>query len=333
MQLYLDSYGSFLGLKDNSFWLKTKSQEGKLLPLRKLKAIMASKGVTISTDAILLALKENIPIIFIDALGRSEGYIWTGQFGSISSIRKKQALFSNHQEGMRWIASILQERLLQQIAHLENYQFVDKAKSIKALNKQLQKWERLRWKKRENLEQLAASFRGMEGTASRIYFQAIAQIIPAFWDFKKRVKRPAYDPFNAMLNYLYGMLYPMVEISLIKAGLDPYMGVLHIDRHKRPTLVFDCIEIYRHWAEQVAVELALMPQMQLHEYFGEPSPIEGVRLLPAGKSLLIPQMLNFLEQKAAYKGQLRKRTTHIDLDMQYLASHIRQFEESYLGQR
>lgn len=333
MQLYLDSYGTFLGLKDNSFWLKTKSGEGQKLPLRKLKAIMASKGVTISTDAILMALKENIPIIFIDNLGRSEGYIWTGQFGSISSIRKKQALFSNHQEGMHWISSVLKQRLEQQITHLERYQFEGKERSLKTLQKQLHKWERLRWKKRENLEQLAGTFRGMEGTSSRVYFQAIARIIPTFWGFNKRVKRPAYDPFNAMLNYLYGILYPVVEISLIKAGLDPYMGVLHIDRHRRPTLVFDCIEIYRYWAEQVAIELALMPEMQVQEYFGEPSPVEGVRLLKAGKNLLIPQMLNFLEGRDDYRGQMRKRTTHIDLDMQYLASHIRQFEESYLGQR
>jgi CRISPR-associated protein Cas1 len=58
-------------------------------------------------------------------------------------------------------------------------------------------------------------------------------------NFTSRQKRPAYDPFNVLLNYLYGMLYTAVHLSLLKSGLDPYMGILHADRYgATPTLVF-----------------------------------------------------------------------------------------------
>lgn len=56
---------------------------------------------------------------------------------------------------------------------------------------------------------------------------------------------PAFDAFNSLLNYLYGMLYVMVEMALVKAGIDPYMGILHADEYQKITMVYDCIEPYR----------------------------------------------------------------------------------------
>lgn len=41
------------------------------------------------------------------------------------------------------------------------------------------------------------------------------------------------------------MLYSVVEAGLFTAGLDPYLGILHADAHKKPTLSFDLIEPFR----------------------------------------------------------------------------------------
>src|SRR5690606_13178328 len=76
-----------------------------------------------------------------------------------------------------------------------------------------------------NLNEVAATFRGWEGTASRGYFYCISLILPEEYEFKKRMQHPAYDRFNACINYMYGILYGMIEVALIKAGIDPYMGV------------------------------------------------------------------------------------------------------------
>ncbi len=61
------------------------------------------------------------------------------------------------------------------------------------------------------------------------------------------------DPFNACLNYCYGILYSLVEKACILSGLDPYVGFLHTDNYNKKSLVFDLIELFRIYGEQTAI--------------------------------------------------------------------------------
>jgi CRISPR-associated protein Cas1 len=335
MQLYLDSYGVHLGVENGMFRLKPKNNAEQLIAVGKVKCIFVSKGASLSSDAVLLSLENAIPMIFTDFLGRSQGYIWSGQFGSVSTIRKKQALISSRPEGLEFIRQILIVRAERQV---ENLQIMTECKELEQVNiredlqilqRQIKRWQNWIYKKSDSFDDIAASYRGMEGTATRHYFKAMMSLIPQKWNFEKREKRPAYDSFNALLNYLYGMLYPLVELSLIKSGLDPYMGILHTDRYNRPTMVYDCIEPYRHWAERVAViELIAKNKLDENADFDCMDEKEGIRLSTKGKNIVIPTMLDFLDAREQFEGQMRKRTTHIDLDAQILASKIRVFDIS-----
>ena len=175
----------------------------------------------------------------------------------------------------------------------------------------------------ETREELNGLFRGLEGTASRYYFEALSASLPPEFQFKGRSKRPAFDPFNALLNYLYGILYAYVELALMKAGLDPYTGILHADEYRRPTLVFDQIEIYRQWADRTAYELASRGALPPDTFTDTPE--AGVRMIQPGKGAAVEAFLNTLNEKTEYKGQLRRRQTHIDLDAQRLAGLLRDF--------
>mgnify|MGYP000282241421 CR=1 FL=1 len=118
MQVYLDSYGAFLGVRHGMFFVKPKGAEGRTLPVREVKAIFLSKGVRVSTDALQLAIQEDIPVVLTDGLGRATGQVWSGQFGSISTIRKQQALFSMHMDGLQYVAGLLQRRAAMQLENL-----------------------------------------------------------------------------------------------------------------------------------------------------------------------------------------------------------------------
>ena len=39
--------------------------------------------------------------------------------------------------------------------------------------------------------------------------------------------------------------------------MDPYIGVMHRDEYNRPVLVYDFIELFRHWADYVVCHLCL----------------------------------------------------------------------------
>ncbi len=65
---------------------------------------------------------------------------------------------------------------------------------------------------------------GLEGTAGRVYFNTLSSLLVERYRFHGRSFRPAGDPFNAFLNYAYGVLYSRVEKVLIIAGLRSICG-------------------------------------------------------------------------------------------------------------
>ena len=65
-----------------------------------------------------------------------------------------------------------------------------------------------------NLESTRNRMMGLEGTAGRYYFNCLSTVMPEKFKFDGRSRRPAQDPFNACLNYCYGILYGLVEKSL-----------------------------------------------------------------------------------------------------------------------
>ena len=98
------------------FWLKPLSQDAKKIPIKEVNAIFLTKGVIVSTDAMLLAIKNDIPMLLINHIGHPVGQIWGGKYGSIATIRKQQALLATQKVGLLWIRDLLGQKLEQQRA-------------------------------------------------------------------------------------------------------------------------------------------------------------------------------------------------------------------------
>jgi CRISPR-associated protein Cas1 len=161
--------------------------------------------------------------------------------------------------------------------------------------------------------------RGWEGASSRRYFQAISELLPEGYRFEKRSTHPAQDAFNATLNYAYGMLYAKVESSLIKAGIDPYVGIFHRDEYNRPALAFDVIEKYRIWADYPVVQLFRQDAFCEECFIQERNAwlLDGL-----GKRILIQSMNDYLGEIILLDKMERSRATHIDLYAQKLAKEF-----------
>jgi CRISP-associated protein Cas1 len=67
--------------------------------------------------------------------------------------------------------------------------------------------------------------------------------------------RHASHPFNALLNYGYGVLEGRVTAALRQSGLHPSMGVLHGRSKERPSLTFDLMEPFRAVVDRVVLDL------------------------------------------------------------------------------
>ena len=53
------------------------------------------------------------------------------------------------------------------------------------------------------------------------------------------------DAVNAALNYGYGILTSHVWGAVMNAGLEPFAGLMHVDRSGKPSFVLDMVEEFR----------------------------------------------------------------------------------------
>jgi CRISPR-associated endonuclease Cas1 len=81
--------------------------------------------------------------------------------------------------------------------------------------------------------------------------------VPDHWrSFKNRVSpltgspRLAANPVNAMLNYFYALLESETRLAVAALGLDPGLGVLHMDAPARDSLAFDVMEPARPMVDE-----------------------------------------------------------------------------------
>ncbi len=178
-----------------------------------------------------------------------------------------------------------------------------------------------------SLEELASTIMGFEGTASRIYFKLLSQLIPESHRFSGCSPRPALDAFNAFLNYAYGILYSKTERALIIAGLDPYIGLLHTDNYNKKSFVFDFIEAYRILADEPV--FYVFSRHRFKPEYIEPV-YKGVRLSTEGKKFFAPYLLEYLDSIIRYRNKNRKQIDMIQTDAHAFANFIIGKKESYL---
>ena len=103
------------------------------------------------------------------------------------------------------------------------------------------------------------SLRGAEGMAASLYFKVLALTLKQQREefaFKSRSRRPPRDRINCLLSFLYALVRHDCIAALTAAGLDPFVGFLHVDRPNRPSLALDLMEEFRPWlADRLAITL------------------------------------------------------------------------------
>jgi CRISPR-associated protein Cas1 len=305
MQLVVNSPGTFITQKDECFRLKQKERVFDISPL-KVESIVISNQAMISTQAIAQALEHNIDIIFLDSYGDPLGRIWFSKMGSTALIRRKQLEAAEEPSGVKLVGDMIQQKMDNQIRFLKRLMHARPGKesmfspAITTIEKTLTDLNA----KNGELEDTRNRIMGLEGTAGRSYFQCLSKILPEKYQFERRTRRPAKDPFNAVLNYCYGILYSLVEKACILSGLDPYVGFLHTDNYNKKSMVFDLIEPFRIFAEQTAVYLFTGKKMK-DEYFdaGE----QAVSLNTNGKPVVVEAMNKHLDETVRYRRKNVKR--------------------------
>ncbi|MDQ3019788.1 MAG: CRISPR-associated endonuclease Cas1 [Bacteroidota bacterium] len=327
MQLNINTKGTYLHIKDDMFEVKIKKENSEVEKFhyssRKVTSIILGLGIALSSDAVKLAVKNNIDIIFADHDGFPLGRVWHSKLGSTTKIRKKQLEASLDYIGLKWIKEWLGNKFNNQIEFIQDLKKHRQEKS-EYLNGKIENIKKLKYTfeqlKGARVDEIADIVRGLEGTSGRIYFEVLSYLLAEEYKFNGRSSRPAKDMFNAFLNYSYGVLYSKIEKTLIIAGVDPYVGFMHRDDYNQLSMVYDFIEPYRIYSERVVFRLFSAKKVN-KAHADEIT--NGFSLNKEGKVLLMESFNQYFEEETIrYKGRNQTRSNAIQFDAHNFANSL-----------
>ena len=331
MQLIINSPGVYLKVKEGCFLIKVsentsedkdssqnQSKEFQVSP-RKVQSIVIGNYALITTEALKLAVENNIDVIFLDEFGSPYGRLWHSRMGSTATIRRRQLEVCESKVGLDFVKEWISIKIKNQA------NFVDKLlrarpEKIEQYRHYVEKLRNLSERVMElngSVDEIRQELLGIEGSSGKMYFEVLSYLIPERWRFEGRSRNPAKDYFNCMLNYAYGVLYGVVERACILAGLDPFIGFFHTDNYAKKSLVFDLIEPYRYIADEVVFYLFSGRQVK-QEYFDEVP--GGYILNKEGKQVLLQSLNEAFERPIRYRNRNIKQRDVIQFECHRIAN-------------
>ena len=320
MQLVINTYGSYLRKNGDCFLVKNEDKVFEV-SARKVDSIMITTSAYLSTDAIKMAIENNIDVIFLDEYGDPYGRVWHSKLGSTVLIRRKQLEISAVNEGLELAKGWVVKKIENQIDFLERLKRPreDKAEKLEESLRRLEDMTQRIAALTGTIDERRGTIMAFEGAAGKAYFDALSYVMPERFKFDGRSRSPAKDEFNTLLNYGYGVLYSLVEKACIIAGLDPYIGFLHTDNYNKKSLVFDLIEMFRIFVEETVVYLFSGRKIKV-EYFDKVK--SGLTLNKDGKAVLIEALNKTLDETMRYKGRNIQKRNIIQFECHSIANNL-----------
>jgi CRISPR-associated protein Cas1 len=221
--------------------------------------IMASPGL------MRLCSEYNIGLAFYGGNGEFIARVQGAQSGNVLLRRRQYRLADDKNkcaELVRWIigAKIANSRSILQRClrnYPENSEKAHLEKVIGILTNYLFKLKEI-----TSIDEM----RGIEGYVATEYFSCFTSMITAdkeSFGFVSRSRRPPLDRINALLSFIYTLLYHDVTSALEGVGLDPAVGYLHNDRPGRSSLALDIMEELRGYiGDRQVVNLINLKQIK-----------------------------------------------------------------------
>lgn len=220
------------------------------LPWNHVQAVVLFGPHTLTTPAMHAALAQGVPVHFAGTAGAYHGVLWTGRPAEAGcGLWLRQA---NLLADPALCLALAKEIVTARIRHLrETLRLRGESGAAERLKTRL-----------DAVAQAVdlASLNGLEGSATREFFQAMAGLLTPEWNFTGRNRQPPRDPANALLSFGYTLLRGYVETLLHVDGLLPWLGFYHQAHGRHATLASDLMEPFRH-----LVERTVLTSIQRHE--------------------------------------------------------------------
>lgn len=150
---------------------------------------------------------------------------------------------------------------------------------------------------------------GIEGSFAHRYFEAYFKWFPRHLTKGMRTKQPPQDPVNAMLSWLYTLLYFQIAARLVIQGFEPAIGYLHTPFRDHFALASDILESQRAAVNELVFELFNSAKLTQEDFTNK----AGVYLKTTARAGLWAEIKPFMHE----------REKEIQSQIAYLRSEIR----------
>ena len=209
----------------------------------KTEQLVIMGNIEITSAALKLLMKYNLDTVFLSKNGKFNGKLVFQESKNVFLRQRQFELLKDENFKLNFAKTIVKGKLKNQLTFMQRIRRRDRGeenvvnRSIMLMKKNLEELETT-----NNLE----SVRGYEGSGARYYFSVFRYNIIQDWAvFNGRSMHPPQDNVNAVLSFLYTMLFYRIDGLVEAEGLDPYVGYLHELNYGKRTLSFDLMEEFR----------------------------------------------------------------------------------------
>jgi CRISPR-associated protein Cas1 len=322
-QLILSGFGMYLGKKSERLQIKLGGKAVYEFPFFRIsEVVVASRGVSLSSDLLKEFCERGIRLTFVEASGRPYAMLSSPVLTATVESRREQLLAFYDQRGLDFARLIVRGKVRNQrhlLLYFGKYLKQSDVHRFEVISVSARKLRGLELQARRiegtSVREKRAELMGLEGVAGRLYWDAVRAIVESKAEFIGRVHQGASDGFNALLNYGYGILYAHVWGAVVNAGLEPFAGYLHVDRPGKPSLVLDLVEEFR----QPVVDRTVIAFTNL----GQQIAMSDGMLDESTRKAIGQKILERLATRERFRGQQYQIRSIIQMQARSLVSFLR----------
>ena len=328
LKLILSKHGYRISKRDGMLVIHKPDGSRKEVSIGNLSMIIANlRGLSVSGDALKLMLQHGVQLILLSH-DKPIGKIQPMMLRRHVALKKEQVKAQSDERGLNIARTVVLNKIQNQIKTLKRLIKARHGLDLSSLVRVDELLREMTQVYREvSEEQIAPKgwLISKEAEASRHYWEAIAEIVPreiGFSGRRKRYENPK-DPLNLSLNYLYTLLMYQVWYAIELSDLDPFIGYLHEDSNRRPSLVMDLMEEFRQPVVDLPLITHLMKQRNIMALNGEG------KLSEPFKQEVLKIFLSTLEKNVTFMNRTAPIKAHIRLQPIRLARYLLRHLSNY----
>ena len=269
--------------------VQMEEKRSENIPWNRISRIVVVGRSSFSGGVVYRAVKEEIPVIFIDVMGRLHGQLAATAFDQPSMAGLQKRFAKDPEFCLSFAKEIIAAKIHNRSVVLRRNNL--DASALKDIAKKVPTSEK------------PDQLRGFEGSADRAYFQAFSKLTEPF-EFRGRTYHPPEGPVNAMLSFGYTLLYNRLAAVLHAKGYSSRVGFFHLARGRHFALASDLMEELRHIADRIVLSLIRRKEIQ-ESHFDKPKRKNGVEVCQIkgdGFRKFIHRYEHTMASKSSYQG-------------------------------